>query len=129
MKNLIHYIIVRRDLPLGVMAAMIAHAAADSIGAYDTDKYLFSDLGLGTKIFFHGATVVVLEAKNEAAIKDAVKYLEIEQLPYVVVTEPDPPYNGAFMAIGVVPDDGDELRSYFSSFQCLKTLDNPSEDA
>lgn len=111
--GLIHYILVRKDLPLGVMAAMVTHAAGESAALHEN---------------FRGCVACVLEAKNESALKEAIKTFELADLQYVVVSEPSPPYDGAFMAIGVVPGERDTLSPIMKSFQCLKSLDEPEEN-
>lgn len=90
---LTHYIIVRRDLPLGVALAMTTHAAGESASLYrDT-------LGRG----FRGARSVVLGVKSERDLKRLAKKLQDKDVEFTVMHEYDPPYNGQAMAIGVVP--------------------------
>lgn len=115
--NLIHYIIVRRDLPLGTMAAMVTHAAGES-GALYQDPYDGR---------FRGATAVVLEAEDRDDLLDAADYLDTQGVQYVVVLESSPPYDGQAMAIGIVPEDRAVLGPIMKDFKTLKTLDNPDE--
>ncbi len=109
---LTHYIIVRRDLPLGVLAAMVTHAAGES-------AHLYEDPYDGR---FRGATAVVLEAKNEAHLKDYIDYVKGQGLLYTVVTESGGPYHGQDMAIGVCPGDRNLIGPIFADAQCLKEL-------
>lgn len=111
---LVHYIIVRRDLPLGVCAAMITHAAGES-GALYADEYDGR---------FRGATAVVLEAKSESHLKQMEEYFRSNHIRYVVVHESSGPYGGQLMAIGLVPGEREDLAPKLSSFQVLKKLDN-----
>ncbi|HVI40685.1 MAG TPA: hypothetical protein VM577_08495, partial [Anaerovoracaceae bacterium] len=114
MSNLVHYIVVRRDLPLGVCAAMITHAAGES-GALYMDPYDGR---------FRGATAVVLEAKNEGILKADAAYFRNNGIRHVEVHESGGPYHGQLMAIGLVPDDREILAPKLSTFQTLKVLDN-----
>ena len=115
--SLVHYIIVRRDLPLGVMAAMVTHAAGES-GAIYRDP-------LDGR--FRGATAVVLGAKNQDAILDALVYMDKKNIQHVAVVESGAPYDGQFMAIGIVPGNRDKLGPLMAEFQVLKALDIPAD--
>jgi hypothetical protein len=112
---LVHYIIVRRDLPVGVMAAMVTHAAGES-GALYQDPYDGR---------FRGATAVVLEAKNERWLNDYAEYLRANDIQCVEVHESGGPFHGQFMAIGVVPCDRERIATKFEHLQVLKFLDPP----
>jgi hypothetical protein len=82
-----HICIVRRDLPLGTIAAQLIHAAgASSPGALPSDT-----------------RAIALMVANEAELAAVVERLERAALPHVVVREPDPPWSGALMAIGIPP--------------------------
>lgn len=109
---LVHYIIVRRDLPLGVLAAMITHAAGESAAAYQASQGSFD-----------GAIAVVLEAKNEPHLNEVHEYLKSRTIAHVSVHESNGTYSGQYMAIGVVPGEREELSENFRFFQCLKRLD------
>lgn len=109
---IVHYVFVRRDLPLGVLAAMVTHAAGES-GA------LYQDLYNGR---FRGATAVVLEAKNERDLTDILDYLTEEQIQHVVVHESEGEYHGQLMAIGLVPTEREFLAPKLEDYQTLKTL-------
>lgn len=113
--DLIHYIIVRKDLPLGVIAAMITHAAGESAPFYQDPE----------DGRFKHAIAVVLEAKGENGLVKAEKHLKANDIQYVVVYENGGPYAGQFMAIGLVPGDARKLRPVMAEFQTLKALDNP----
>lgn len=80
-----HYIIVRGDLPIGVAAAMITHAAGET-GPAEV-----------------GTHAVVLSVPNEEALVNVAAALEGRGVYHHVVTEPWEPYNGAAMAIGLPP--------------------------
>ncbi len=50
-----------------------------------------------------GTHAVVLAVPDEAALLDVAARLERRGLPFVLVREPDPPWHGAAMAIGLAP--------------------------
>jgi len=116
---LIHYTIVRRDLPLGVVCAQLVHAAGESAALYKSP----------TGRPFGGSIAVVLEVKNEAALGKAVQLLFEHNIPHIRVRESAPPYLGAFMAIGVVPMERELIAPLLIEFQTLKVLDNPETPA
>lgn len=107
---LTHYIIVRRDLPLGVIAAMVCHAAGES-------AVLYQDPYDGR---FRGATAVVLEAKDERWLNDYAEYLRQHDIQNVEVHESGGPFNGQFMAIGIVPCDREKIAKRLEHLQVLK---------
>jgi hypothetical protein len=110
--KLTHYIFVRRDLPLGVLAAMVTHAAGES-GA------LYADENDGR---FRNASAVVLEAKNEKHLEKIGKHIWELGLDRVEIVENSGPYAGQFMAIGVVPCARD---ARLNDYQLLKScVDN-----
>ena len=122
---LTHYILVRRDLPLGVVAAMITHVAGES-GALYQDSYDGR---------FRGARAVVLEVKDELALYKAGALLFKHNILFVDMKEHGGPYDGQYMAIGVVPIDPETkvsrktVAEVLRPFQTLKTLDNQDQDA
>ena len=77
--------IVRRDVPWGVQAAMIVHAAGESAGGLEA-----------------GTHAVALHASpgELAALEQA---LAERGVPHAAIREPDPPWCGALMAIGLMP--------------------------
>lgn len=85
--ELVHYCIVRADLPRGVLAAQLIHAAGESSpGA----------LPRGTK-------AVALAARDQYALERVALKLRRLGLPHHPIHEPDAPWNGALMAIGIPP--------------------------
>lgn len=113
--NIAHYIFVRRDLPLGVIAAMVTHAAGESAPLYQDENG-----------HFRGATAVVLEAKDEAHLHKISEYLWYHDLDKVEIYESSEPYANQLMAIGLVPlERTDQVRELLGEFQTLKScLDN-----
>jgi hypothetical protein len=80
-----HYCIVRADLPRGVLAAQLIHAAGES-GPAEPGTY-----------------AVALAASNERQLANIELRLQFEGTPHRSIREPDPPWCGALMAIGVPP--------------------------
>jgi len=82
-----HICIIRQDLPRGVLAAQMIHAAGES-GPVP-----------------RGTHAVALAAKNEQhllRIEEALRYANVQ---HKAIREPDPPWNGALMAIGLHPTE------------------------
>src|SRR5271166_5973841 len=83
--HLTHYVLVRADLPRGLQAAMIVHAAGES-----------SPGDLGPDTF-----AVVLSCRDELHLALEADRLAAAGVPLVRVHEPDAPYHGALMALGL----------------------------
>lgn len=96
---LTHYIIVRKDIPLGVVAAMITHVAGES-GALYQDSYDGR---------FRGARAVVLAVENELDLYKAGAYLFKHEIQFVDMKEHGGPYDGQYMAIGLVPIESETV--------------------
>lgn len=116
---LTHYILVRRDLPLGVLAAMITHAAGESAVYYQNPE----------DGRFRNARAVVLEAKNEDALYTASGLFMKHGIAQVQIVESGAVYNGQLMAIGLVPIESETVEAVMRPFQCLKILDKSEEPA
>lgn len=101
---LTHYVIVRSDLPRGIQAANIVHAAGES-----------SPGGLPA-----GTHAIVLVVPDESALRAMSARLQLAQVAFVACEEPDPPYYGALMSLGLVPGRKEDLRRYLSSLPLLK---------
>lgn len=95
-----HYVIVRRDLPLGVQAAMLVHAAGES-GPAST-----------------GTSAVVLTVADEESLLSL--HRSMRSIPHTLIKEVDPPYHGQAMAIGALVSDRSEIRKLTSSLPLLK---------
>lgn len=85
-RRLSHYCIVRDDLPRGVIAAQLVHAAGESAG----------ELAPHTR-------AVVLAVPDERSLVHVAARLRDLGVAHRLIREPDPPWCGAAMAIGVVP--------------------------
>jgi peptidyl-tRNA hydrolase len=84
---LTHYCLIRQDLPRGVLAAQLIHAAGESASG---------DLPTGT-------IAVALAARDEPHLASLELELRRLGIPHRAIREPDTPWNGALMAIGIVP--------------------------
>lgn len=87
---LTHYCVVRDDLPRGVLAAQLIHAAGET--------------GAGLR----GMFAVALAVGGEAELLQIEDRLRFYEVPYRAIREPDPPWCGQLMAIGVVPAARDD---------------------
>jgi hypothetical protein len=76
------YIVVRRDLPIGVLAAQVAHAAG-SYGKHPPEAH-----------------VVVLAVDGEPALRRAAERLQAAGVGHTPIHEPDEPWGGQMMAVG-----------------------------
>lgn len=87
---LYHYILVRKDLPFAVQMVNVAHAAGESV--------VEAPIPSTTR-------AVILHVADE---KELLKYVEIikqKNFSHVLIKEPDEPYNGAAMALGLTPSN------------------------
>ncbi len=96
---LTHYVIVRVDLPMGVAAAQITHAAGESSPGH---------LPAGT-------FAVVLGVPDAMALMQLADRLRHAGVEFVCIFETDPPWSGQLMAIGVRPARRSKMRKLFSS--------------
>lgn len=100
-----HYCIIRADLPPGVQKAQLIHAAGEST--------LGQRLSSGTYAF-------ALSAKDEQELLEISERLFFAGVQHKQIREPDAPYNGALMAIGVCPGPRKVLRKHFSNLPLSK---------
>lgn len=87
-----------------MLAAQIIHAAGESSPG---------ELPEGTY-------AVALAAKNEACLSAISDKLRAQGVRFVEIREPDAPWGGALMAIGLVPDRREVLRRHVSSLPLLR---------
>jgi len=87
-----------------VQAAQIVHAAGESSPG---------NLPPGTY-------AVVLAVDNERALARAADVIRQRGVNFTVLFEPDVPFDGAMMAIGLAPGRKEALRRHVSSFPLLK---------
>jgi hypothetical protein len=62
-----------------------------------------------------GTYAIVLEAKSEEELKTLATKLWNNRIEFIKVYEPDEPYSGQLMALGVVPDYRHKLRKHLSN--------------
>jgi len=110
---------VRRDLPLGDLAAQLVHAAGESASLYrpsveGSDK-LAENSGLPDDTH---AVVLAVEGEDELVALSA--RLERAGVPHKLIREPDAPFNGAATALGIVPCLRRPLRRFLSRYPLLK---------
>lgn len=101
---LCHYVIVRADLPRGVQSAQIVHAAGESIDTRVPE----------------GTHAVVLTAADERRLVQLADALRTAGVEFTAIFEPDPPFDGALMALGVAPRRKEELRRHLSALPLLR---------
>lgn len=87
MNDLIHYILVRGDVPAGVQLAQAVHAAGESAEPKPVP----------------GTIAVVLAAQDEDDLARLGRKLMMSGFDCHKVHEPSAPYRGALMAIGLYP--------------------------
>jgi peptidyl-tRNA hydrolase len=118
---MIHYIIARRDLDpdligykkdwlcgdfgsvLGITAAQVTHAAGESFAQWanvPSNRTRLAHFGIPT-----GTIACVLGVPNERRLKAIEKKLIAEGIKHVAIREPDAPWNGRLMTIGLYPSE------------------------
>lgn len=91
--------IVRKDVPVGVQLAQTIHAAGESSpGQLPPDTF-----------------AVALHARDEDHLRRIAERLRQRAFPHHPIFEPDPPWNGQLMSIGVPPMDRALLKKVLSS--------------
>lgn len=86
---------VRRDLPPGTAAAQIVHAAGESAAAHGP--------------LAEGTHAVVLEVDGPETLAQLLARLRARRQPVRAICEPDAPYHGALMALGLPPAPRQDL--------------------
>jgi hypothetical protein len=94
--------VIRDDLPLGTLAAMLVHAAGES-----SDRVPES------------TNAVVLAVRSEAELIAVGVRLAAAGVAHVVIDEPDAPWNGQKMAIGLAPAPRSSVRRHLSILPLL----------
>lgn len=103
--DLHHYVIARTDVPTGVMAAQIVHAAGESSDRVPS-----------------GVHAVCLSAHSELELLKLEDLLTELGVSHAAIREPDAPWNGALMAIGIEPvirDQNPKLRRALARFKLI----------
>ncbi len=96
--------VVRADLPRGVQAANIVHAAGESSPG---------NLPSGT----HAVCLVV---PGEKELQELEKNLRRAGVKFSAIIESDSPYTAQLMAIGCVPGSKEGLKRFLSSLPLLR---------
>jgi peptidyl-tRNA hydrolase len=99
-----HYIVVRSDLPRGVQAAQIVHAAGESV-----DRRVEE-----------GTFAVVLTVPDERALVRLADQLRQSGVAFTAIFEPDEPHLGAMMALGLAPGRKEAIKRHLSALPLLK---------
>lgn len=99
-----HYCVVRTDLPLGVQAAQLIHAAGQSSPGNLPD----------------GTYAVALSVKDEAELRALADALEQAGLSRQLIVESDEPYAGQAVALGIAPMERRALKRFLSRFPLVK---------
>jgi hypothetical protein len=101
-----HYILVRQDLPIPVQMVNVAHAAGESV--------VEAPIPPTTR-------AVVLHVADEAQLLEYAAEVQQKGLSHVLIREPDAPYNGAAMALGLAPSQRrNALRRTFYHLELVK---------
>lgn len=147
---LTHYIVVRRDLPFGTILAQVTHAAGESFAAYafrsSSEKERPASVGRSV-VQVHPAeptypgepravagvnpasgtishtVAVVLGARSEGKLLRLERQLVSAGVPHVAIREPDAPWRGALMAIGLEPGDRAALSPFIDEFSMFTALE------
>lgn len=89
-----HYVVIRADLPVGMAAAQIVHAAGESAAPFGVPA---------------DTRAIVLQAKTEGALQDihaaiiATGQAAGWRHPAILIRESEGEYAGQLTAIGVIP--------------------------
>jgi hypothetical protein len=97
---LTHYCVVRADLPFGVQAAQLIHAAGYSIRSPIPD----------------GTYAVALHAADEREVRALAQRLHDAGIEHTLIVEEDAPYACQAMAIGIAPCERRKLKPYLSKY-------------
>ena len=67
-----------------------------------------------------GTYAVVLTAPSESALARVADQLRLAGVAFTAIFEPDAPYDGALMALGLRPERKESLRRHLSALPLLK---------
>ena len=88
----------------GILAAMLVHAAGESSPGNLSEE----------------THAIVLSVPNEEALQHVAARLEKAGIRFVPIHEPDAPFFGALMALGVSPGRKEVLRKHLSCLPLLR---------
>lgn len=121
LKDHAHYIFVRRDIPVGLVAAMVTHAAGESLHRYHTSFEYSGDINYGLP---KNTAAVVLAADNESHLERILSYLIKEDIAFKAIHEVGGTYDGQLMSIGLIPCSRYIVKDKLRGFSLLKELDD-----
>jgi len=96
---------VRRDLPRGVQAAQLIHAAGHSSPG---------------KALPQSTYAIALSCADEAELRELAKRFQEDGIHCHRINEPDEPYNGQLMALGLPPAYKSTYRRFISNLPLIK---------
>jgi len=103
---LYHYVVVRTDIAAGSQFAQVVHAAGES-------ARLANELPEDTR-------AVALGIKDKASLEALEARLIAARIVHAAIREPDPPFNGELVAIGLAPVSRQLVRRLLSSLRLLR---------
>jgi hypothetical protein len=99
-----HYCITRSDIPTGLKAAQLIHAAGESSpGELPPHTY-----------------AIALETPDEKALQELSSKLFLAGIRHKRIIESDAPWTGQLMALGIPPKKRSILKRYLSSCRLLR---------
>jgi hypothetical protein len=94
---------------------MIIHAAGESaFNAQTQANKAKTPPGVGIAI-----TAVALASPNEEKLLALESKLQFEGIDHVAFREPDAPWNGALMSVGILVDDRRAVRRFLKPFRMI----------
>ena len=99
-----HYCITRADIPAGLQAAQLIHAAGES-----------SPGNLAPHTY-----AIALTTKDEAELQALSERLFLAGIKHKRIIESDAPFTGQLMAIGIPPAERSKLKKYLSMYPLLR---------
>jgi peptidyl-tRNA hydrolase len=102
---LYHYVLVRKDLPFGTALAQTVHAAGESAQNVTVPP---------------NTHAVVLAVPDEHTLLKYEAKLLRNGLEITAIREPDEPWNGQLMAIGIKPQPREKIKKLLSSLPLYK---------
>lgn len=103
--HLTHYILVRNDLPLGLLAAQVCHAAGESVADGTPPP--------------PGTHAVVL-GLSPRQLADALTALQLAGVPHVAIIENQAPYAAQLTAVGLRPTQKEVVYKHLKNYKLLK---------
>lgn len=115
--ELIHYILVRRDLPFGTTLAMVGHAAADSVEVWARSWFRY-------KRKHEPITMVILGVEDYKALVKANVKLAIDGLKAIPIVDTfvrdGEEIGPQLLAIGIEPGSREFLSPFFKSYSVYR---------